>query len=98
MVACGAGSGRHVAARELSAWTTARWRSVDLVVVSELQQVELPAGSMADLQFHYPPMTVVVHAIPLVCGPSAAQGPQATRNTDFEDVPTAVEVRWRSRC
>jgi hypothetical protein len=47
---------------------------------------------MADLQFHYPPMTVVVHAIPLVCGPSAAQGPQATRNTDFCCVNASIVI------
>ncbi len=49
-------------------------RRLDLVVVSELQRVELAAGSMADLSFHCPPMTVVVRLVQLVCGPSAAQG------------------------
>jgi hypothetical protein len=46
----------------------------DLVVVSELRRVELPAGSTADLGFGCPPVTVVVRAVQLVRGPSAAQG------------------------
>jgi hypothetical protein len=45
----------------------------DLVVVSELRRVELPAGSTADLGFGCPPVTVVVRAVQLVRGPSAAQ-------------------------
>ena len=46
----------------------------DHVVVSELRRVELPAGGTADLGFGWPPKTVVVHAVQLVRGPSAAQG------------------------
>jgi hypothetical protein len=46
----------------------------DLVVVSELPRVELPAGGRADLSFQCPPMTVVVRVVQLVCGPSAAHG------------------------
>jgi hypothetical protein len=35
------------------------WR-LDLIVVGELRGVELPAGSLADLGFSCPPVTVVV--------------------------------------
>jgi len=52
----------------------ARQLRTDHVVVSELRQVELPAGSTADLEFGCPPVTVVVRAVQLVRGPSAAQG------------------------
>jgi hypothetical protein len=51
----------------------------DLVVVSELRRVELPAGSTADLGFGCPPVTVVVRAVQLVRGPSAAQGEEETQ-------------------
>jgi hypothetical protein len=44
----------------------------DRVVVSELRGVELPAGSLADLTFRCPPVTVVVRVVQVVCGPSAA--------------------------
>jgi hypothetical protein len=52
----------------------ARQLRTDHVVVSELRRVELPAGSTADLGFGCPPVTVVVHAVRIVRGPSAAQG------------------------
>jgi hypothetical protein len=45
----------------------------DLVVVSELQPVELPAGSMVDLGFRCPPVTVVVRVARLTCGPTRPQ-------------------------
>jgi hypothetical protein len=45
----------------------------DLIVVSELRLVELPAGSMADLGFRCPPVTVVVRVARLACGPRAAR-------------------------
>jgi hypothetical protein len=45
----------------------------DLVVVSELQPVELPAGSMVDLGFRCPPVTVVGRVARLTCGPTRPQ-------------------------
>jgi hypothetical protein len=51
----------------------ARQLRTDHVVVSELRRVERPAASTADLGVGCPPMTVVVHAVRLVRGPSAAQ-------------------------
>ena len=58
----------------------AAWQlRTDHVVVSELRRVELPVGSTADLGTGCPPMTVVVHAVRLVRGPSAAQGEEKTQ-------------------
>jgi hypothetical protein len=66
----------------------------DLVVVSELQRVELPAGSKADLTFHCPPMTVVVRVVQLVCGPSTAQRLRVDR---FGLRPGRRSTRWSAR-
>jgi hypothetical protein len=61
---CGA-NGQHVVTEPAS-------QTRDLVVVSEVRPVELPVGSMADLGFRCPSVTVVVRVVQVVCGPSAA--------------------------
>src|SRR5215218_4182924 len=78
-----------------------RARTCDLVVVSELRAVKLPAGSLTDLGFRCPPVTVVVRPAQVACGPSAVRWGFRSRlladafGAAGERVPSASEV-WKA--